>query len=136
MAVKEYNLVIPEGYEKRELPYFNEWIAALESGDYEQHLGKLCWDGKTYCCLGLLSKIQGRLTPTLRDGSSTNCPYALAEDNPCYPSLNQAGAFDSGVQCWVDDFPLYSLAGCNDYGLHFKQIAEIIKALWKPSTTN
>lgn len=36
-----------------------KWIAALESGKYQQAKGKLKRVGDTYCCLGVLCDISG-----------------------------------------------------------------------------
>jgi hypothetical protein len=35
-----------------------KWIKALRSGEYEQGIGRLHYDGK-YCCLGVLMAVQG-----------------------------------------------------------------------------
>lgn len=44
---------------KKELK--ERWIAALESGEYEKGKDALCCDGETYCCLGVLAQIEGRM---------------------------------------------------------------------------
>ena len=74
-----YELIIPDDYQKKELPYFKEWTEALDSGSYSQTSGQLCetisYPESTqtcYCCLGVLSKIQGRLTANNTDGLLVN----------------------------------------------------------------
>jgi hypothetical protein len=133
METNKYNLVLPEGYERKELPYFNEWIAALESGEYEQCTGFLCNRNK-YCCLGVLSKVQGRLSANGTDDfGPTNLLYRT---NPCFDQLKASGSFPDGVYVYRDNSRYGSLSVCNDVGFTFKEIAEIIKQIWKPSSTN
>jgi hypothetical protein len=129
----ETKVITPEGYQKVELPYFNEWIAALESGKYMQTRETLCSGGK-YCCLGVLSKVQGRLSAAGYDGLSIN---VLNDDNPCFPQLNSHGQFPLGVKVITPQgSTLYMLTSCNDAGLPFEEIANIIKQIWKPKATN
>ena len=91
----KFELVIPDDYQKKELPYFKEWTEALDSGSYSQTSGQLCetisYPESTqtcYCCLGVLSKIQGRLTANNRDGSDPDSTYYLSHQNPIYPFLS------------------------------------------------
>jgi hypothetical protein len=132
METIDYELKIPEGYERIELPFFNEWVKALESGEYEQGYRNLCLNNK-YCCLGVLSKVQGRLRP---DGTDNErCWATLADDNPCFTQLHQVGLLPEGVEVVFEHQGHNSLVVCNDSGLTFRQIANIIKALWKPINT-
>jgi hypothetical protein len=131
METKQYQLVLPEGYERKELPYFNEWIAALESDEYKQGYHKL-FDtaNKSYCCLGVLSKVQGRLT---EDGCDSNNVLKAILDvtNPCYGMLDGSGSFPEGVSIKYGWSHLRNLTRCNDSGMTFKEIANIIKQIWK-----
>jgi hypothetical protein len=137
----KYELTTLEGYEKKELPYFNEWINALESGEYKQGRGMLvCVTTGAYCCLGVLSKIQGRLDPNTSDEDHPNVETyhsaGLTMSNPCYQQLSHLGAFPSDVSVRVIAHGrVHNLADCNDAKLTFKQIAEIIKQVWKPINT-
>jgi hypothetical protein len=144
METNKYELALPEGYEKQELPYFNEWVEALESGKYKQGEGVLC--GKKgeelqYCCLGVLSKIQGRLVQNPEnqdiygDGKDV-CGLSL--DNPCFTAIYNIGSFPDGVFVIIPETAdkvavrARTLAACNDNRLNFKEIANIIKQIWKP----
>jgi hypothetical protein len=128
METNGYTITFPEGYEKKELPYFNEWVKALESGEYTQGASAL-QTGNRYCCLGVLSKIQGRLVNECDDGYR----LMLAKNNPCRLQLGQMGNFPEGVTVTIPRHsPFNTLVHCNDNDLSFNQIAEIIKQIWKP----
>lgn len=136
----KFNINVPDNYEKRKLPFFKKWVSALESGTFRQCTGTLC-DSKnsrlTYCCLGVLSKIQGRLIKnnvSYEDKSETD--VSLNDDNPCYDVLAGDGTFPCDVYVGRGDGDFYkrawSLISCNDdLGLSFKDIAKIIKTLYK-----
>jgi hypothetical protein len=151
METIKYELTLPEGYEKKELLYFNEWIAALESGEYKQGTGVLCrgtGEELKYCCLGILSKIQGRLISSpdhngvYYDDAGLREACGLAKDNPNFPYIYGLGKFPEDVTVLVQlgDGGLYerakTLSFCNDQKVSFKEIAEIIKQVWKPNSTN
>jgi len=131
---------LPKGYERIELPFYDEWIEALESGEYKQGIGELTLPDGCYCCLGVLSKIQGRLTPFMayqhRDGGSDGPTRVLADSNPCYPVLCDSGMFPEGVTVSHSNgknaFRAVSLMELNDRGATFNQIATVIKTIWKP----
>ncbi len=136
-----YTLTLPDNYVPPPLPGGKQWVEALRSGLYQQCTGQLC-DGTGYCCLGVLSKVQGRLTPRQdlplsqsKDGSvgSSNGAFLiLAEDNPLFPALRGSGMFPSaGIKVTIEanDKPR-ELSGLNDAGLTFPQIADIIEAVW------
>jgi hypothetical protein len=124
-------LVTPKGYEKKELPYFNEWVKALRSGEYKQGVGTLFRDNK-YCCLGVLSKVQGRLTAEGSDHNSTTAGW-LSHTNPCNSAFGSWGSFDEGVWLFLEDRKegLTGLTDVNDAGATFEEIATIIETLWK-----
>jgi hypothetical protein len=135
-----YELIIPEGYEKKELPYFKEWTEALDSGSYSQTSGQLCetisYPESTqtcYCCLGVLSKIQNRLNANNRDGSDLDSTYYLSHQNPIYPFLGENGTFPAGivVKRPNGDNILHNLAELNDNNFSFSQISQVIKEIWK-----
>ena len=134
-----YELIIPEGYEKKELPYFKEWTEALDSGSYSQTSGKLCETisylestETCYCCLGVLSKIQGRLTANNRDGSDLDSTYYLSFENPIYRFLGENGTLPAGIAVkGRRGNILHNLAELNDNEFSFSQISEVIKQIWK-----
>lgn len=129
---REYILVLGPAYEKRPFPGLNKWLEALRSGNYEQGKARLWTAGSnSYCCLGVLSKIQGRLTDNGFDGS--NC-YTLADSNPRYPELRSNGGLPKEVYFKTDlegtDEHYTSLADLNDSGMSFKEIAELLELVF------
>ena len=135
------NLIInlPEGYEPVHLPMRDEWIAALTSGEYKQMTGFLCFasgDECRYCCLGVLSKIQGRLSYD-KDLIGCGCDKIdgytdiLSPCNPLYEYFNNVGFFPKNVSVTYKKSENVSLASLNDEGATFAEIAEVIKTIWK-----
>lgn len=124
-------LTLPEDYRKTKLPFFDEWVAALKSGEYKQGRRSLCSDtdgDKKYCCLGVLSQIQERLLID-KDGRYTDMGAmgGLNRDNPCFSQLQHYGTFP-GARC--DDWG--SLASINDSReFSFEDIAEVIEHIWE-----
>lgn len=114
-----YQLTFPESYVKPKLLRRDRWVEALRSGEYQQGPGFLKRNGR-YCCLGVLAEIE-RVLP--REIASCLPPIA-----PQYQELCSCGDFPEGVNVDGDS---YSLACCNDTGLNFHQIAEIICAVWE-----
>lgn len=148
---KDFEIILPDNYEKVELgPIKDKWLKALRSGRYPQGFGRLRTASGGYCCLGVLSKIQKRLDDN--NGTCFDGPYDhtagsprstcfLSDNNPVIRALDINGAFPKGVSVknikpsYINNFsPLsncLSLADCNDDGMSFKQIAEIIDTIWK-----
>lgn len=112
-----------------------KWVAALRSGKYKQTQNRLASvDSATgevtgYCCLGVaceLAKAAGVDIPTYVGGGGRSLFYG-----------NEETTLPSSVQRWlgVDDDEVdlkyagkdTSLAGLNDGGKSFKQIARIIE---------
>ncbi len=148
---------LPSGYRKKKLPGLKDWVAALNSGKYRQGSSHLCVkdNGRfKYCCLGVLSKVQGRLSEVDEDTKGDK-PYAggvaatsyLHSSNPVYSILSQSGYFPAGVVVNVFDkrnvdpignpnfyhSAACSLVGLNDdLGLSFKDIAKVLQILFKP----
>ena len=130
---------IPKDYSPISLPSFNEWVRKLESGKIKQTSQTLCTAGKkslSYCCLGVLSKIQNRLKKDscgcFLDGSNK---YYLSTQNPNYAVFGYAGDFPDHVKVSVHknfaDRRRENLASLNDDGFSFKDIAKVIKLIWK-----
>ena len=135
---KKITVTLPPGYEKPSLPWFDTWINALESGNYRRVDGLLTGpvgeDSRTgYCCLGVLSKVQGRLGKDGCDGR-TSAVTVLSTNNPSVKSgiMSTKGSFPRGVKIVDSDGYVYeTLARMNDKGYSFKVIAGIIKQIWK-----
>lgn len=136
--MKKYTLEIPKGYKKIPLPGRDEWLKALRSGKYKQTDGALRKqeeynDECQYCCLGVLSKIQGRLTDEgcdlfeREDGDSV-----LHPTNPFYSIFEECGYLPENVK-FIDDRDVehISLTTINDHGYTFTQIADVIEAVWE-----
>lgn len=148
---KDFEIILPDNYEKVELgPIKDKWLKALRSGRYPQGFGRLRTASGGYCCLGVLSKIQKRLADN--NGTCFDGPYDhtarsplstcfLSDDNPVVGALGNNGAFPKGVSVKIiqpsnaNNFsPLnicLSLTDCNDDGMSFKQLAEVIDIIWK-----
>ena len=149
----KFEITIPKGYRRKPLPYFQEWVDALESGKFHQTSGTLCMSNGSklsHCCLDVLSKVQGRLkrdkkcmdwydqSPLFCKANKDNNDFLrsdcdLANDNPCFKSLGRSGRFPKGVKLITDDREtITNLISCNDYGhLSFKEIAQVIRCIWK-----
>lgn len=138
------NLHKPDNWKKIPLPYIRAWTTALRSGEFKQGAGLLKSDLR-YCCLGVLSHIQGRLAETnpnhWTDGASPGdhrSVGSLLEDNPCVlAGLKPDGAFPVGI--WIERRAEFgggsatfgSLACANDAGVSFADIANAIDALYQ-----
>lgn len=138
-------LILPEDYQKVELPFFNEWIAALKSGNYKQGTRYLYHPGRnTYCCLGVLARVQSEMgipTPELNLTEQSAYFYpALDLGNLCYPILSDNGKLPADVSVklktpvkWIATTRI--LAEINDNSLaNFEEIAKIIEAVYRPVT--
>jgi hypothetical protein len=132
-----YTMIIPEDYQKIPLPYFKEWTEALDSGSYLQaksrlyetivsNEGEVC----SYCCLGILSKIQGRLT---EDGRDIHSEHYLSSNNPNVNIFGTTGRFPAEITVKLGDFntKILSLSHLNDLGVPFSEISKVIKEIWK-----
>ena len=127
-------LILPDDYKPVKLPMRDEWITALLSGEYQQGKNFLFSDNK-YCCLGVLSRIQGRLTKT--SGSDffidgCNGSYiGLSYDNPVYQVLNSCGKLSKKIKVYFNKLRYGSLDLLNDNGVTFADIAKIIKFVYE-----
>lgn len=133
-----FEISLPTDYKKIKLPSFKKWVTALESGEYRQCTGTLCEriNGKLhYCCLGVLSKVQGRLQKTEHDDFTDHTPYSVATlstRNPLYDILGKEGDLPENVTVTRGTAIAHSLINCNDsLKLTFKDIAKIIRMLYK-----
>ena len=139
---KDHTIVIPDGYERIPLPFFNEWIAALESGKYKQGTMVLKDFSDGYCCLGVLSAVQGRLTENGCDTIHSQFNSLLYSDNPCAAVFGGFGDFPMAIKDATSTYAsragkqltnvLYGLTSLNDSGVPFSEIANVIKKVWKP----
>lgn len=131
---------------RRVLPFKMKWLNALRSGEFFQGMGSLRCEGAcegafhpspSYCCLGVLSKIQGRLSEDGEDGAGTFSLGTLSESNPCYLALEITGNFDfasgftNGLRVSLNGIKVNDLVDLNDKGASFEQIAKVIDLFWK-----
>lgn len=146
----EYIIGRPNGYKRKAIGNVKtEWIGALNSGRYPQITGSLCRKidkDKSkrkrlgYCCLGVLSKIQGRLVfynkEGWRDGADGVLSGSLHSRNPVAEKTSTSVNFPLDVNIVYKDIYgelhfFVNLIDCNDNGMSFKQIAYIINYLYK-----
>lgn len=139
----KYKLNIPAGYKRLPLPDKKKWTKALRSGKYKQAKEKLVDVDGSKCCLGVLCDLQGRLDKFVThdwfidsfDDVSIYEEEELSKDNPLYEYLNGAGDFPQDITVSMTNktgkpVEKVCLAWCNDNGLTFKQIANIIDKIW------
>lgn len=136
---EQFTVCTPDDYKKISLPYFHEWVAALKSGKYNQCIGQLCkpiLNKKLgYCCLGVLSKVQGSLQKNSDGNYSDNNKslHYLSFKNACYNVLYNNGKLPEGVKVENDYGQAGTLSICNDsLSLSFKDIAKVIETVFKP----
>lgn len=126
----DYKLHLPDGYEKKPLPGLKQWVEALRSGKYKQGKQALCKDGK-YCCLGVRCEVEGFEGIASGEYTSFGCDlFMLPSKSTAYPFISDSGDFPSGVRIAIGGLTSGALVGCNDSGLTFLQIADIIEAVW------
>ena len=133
--MNKIEIQFPINYTRNILPRRAEWVAALRSNEFAQGTGGLCEEGK-YCCLGVLSKTQGRLIEKgfhFCDGMSTQSSMLmLSEDNPVFRQLDRRGEFNTlGITVMMNDSPYTCLTELNDAGATFEEIANVIDQIWK-----
>lgn len=98
-----------------------KWLEALRSGQHKQAKGELFRD-KGYCCLGVLSLVQGRLTyvgDRARDGDANGSAIELDPTNPV-AFVGEHGVIDT-------DSAKRGLASLNDHGATFAELADVIE---------
>lgn len=108
------------------------WVEALRSGKYEQTQAYLA-DRSGFCCLGVACELAveaGIISPSFESGIHTNGVRRYENNVSCLPpavlnwlGLNsETGLFNEGTE---DE---ESLAGLNDNGKTFAEIADVIEA--------
>lgn len=127
-------IIKPDGYVRVPFPSYDgvtktKWVAELRSG-FPQTEGRLK-DGDGECCLGVLCRLQDRLSiapnGVWTDNGSTGW---LSSSNPYSGFFSISGSFPASCRVKVGKEYQESLAGCNDSGCSFDQIADIIDAFW------
>lgn len=115
-----------------------KWIKALRSGEYKQTTGNLCSLGEKgdstprFCCLGVLSELMPKIQKYDSPSGYRHYegePELLPEEVQDWSGVkSDDGVFDQPIPNPLDkDGVLYSLVECNDNGLDFKNIADIIE---------
>jgi hypothetical protein len=132
---------------------FNDWLAALRSGEYKQGRGTLCnaYDN-SYCCLGVLcetnklekdesdSLFVKYLTPNGKVESGVYPDYLVdCQKNPVvnmsnFPELVEKYKINESESEYCENSQLeYALAQLNyKYGVTFEDLATIIEASFTP----
>lgn len=120
--------------------YRAAWIKALRSGDYKQGRNYLCSDDH-YCCLGVLCDL---VAPDDWTGTGViryhqdNCSLPDEDIAIAVGMTNEIGGFDPNglpvaLHEWLrakdkDGTVPLSLAGMNDAGYPFSDIADVIES--------
>ena len=91
----------------------------MESGEYKQATHVL-FDGEGYCCLGVACEVVGGFTPTANESSGLLLSGQSEEVMNKLKFYGSLGQGELGLS--------KSLAGYNDKGKSFKEIAAMIRA--------
>lgn len=108
------------------------WVAALESGDYEQGVSLLAYeDGESmkYCCLGVLCELAVEAGVAIKRKVGNTVTYG---DNEYDATLPPVVMFWAGIEQEEGQFTdrlgdNKYLAALNDDGMPFTEIAGIIR---------
>lgn len=132
-----FKINIPTGYQKTALPGLTEWIAELSSGLPQTKSRLRSNDG--YCCLGVLSKVQGRLKLSDmvyvdKHESQSGC---LSRENPLTPYIGMHGQLPIDVSVSNGNSSAFYLTECNDeLGMTLPEIGELLNMLYYPVPKN
>lgn len=104
-----------------------KWLKALRSGEYRQGRGQLVTgDGKNFCCLGVLADVMGcEWQESEMDCDSSLVPILPKDRRPLAP---RGEDWLSAKKTGLSHKKQEQLAGMNDEGASFKQIASFIEA--------
>ena len=110
------------------------WVEALRSGDYKQTTGVL-YDGKGYCCLGVLCCLMGYKFEKA-EGSWSVVGSRKTKDDACklvppWEIVEKVGMASNNGQIYFDTDEYVVLAGMNDEGQSFETIADFIEENWQ-----
>jgi hypothetical protein len=127
--MSEISVTIPKDYKPVPLLWRDEWLAALRSGQFKKgRIYLFNQSDKTYCVLGVLSHVQGRV-PEAPNGKDLSC--GLNRDNPCFGVLSDHGLFPPAVKVESDAGEFSTLSSLNDTSdMSFQQIAKLIETLY------
>lgn len=116
-----------------------KWIKALRSGKYKQTEGSLGEEtednGNSYCCLGVACEIAGYkplkienrfyYDKTTRDDEESLLPQKAVKKYGFYN--NEGGIKEEYLSISIDSVGTLSLAGLNDGGWTFDEIADLVE---------
>lgn len=95
-----------------------QWVEALESGEYKQGQRNLCYEDK-YCCLGVACEVMGI------EGEEMAGFVYFKGNNIVLLEFEKLGL--RGMRGELASGPYASLASMNDSGKSFKEIAQFIR---------
>ncbi len=104
----------------------DKWVTALRSGKYKQTQGQLKSEDR-YCCLGVLCEISLQGTwkgRTYFTGHSTDNDSTVGLTVRDWSGLKESCGHLGNTE-------IHSLAGMNDEGSTFNEIADIIEKKWE-----
>lgn len=131
-----WTLNVPETYQKKPLAILNEWVAALRSGQYKQGQRYLRSCNDTYCCLGVLLDIEGTQWKITEGYDAYYAMNGKAESRHLYFGDSDVSTEGDISPCSVHDgVNVYNfLAGMNDAGLSFHDIATVLEHVYVQAT--
>lgn len=108
--------------------FIEEWLKALESGEYQQTTGVLkaeLQNGQhAYCCLGVACEVANK-TKARKVNVSVDNDQVLPSNMTSLLGISENGSFVVSIVFEGREFSC--LAEMNDYGVDFKEIAQIIR---------
>ena len=103
------------------------WVSALRSGEYEQCRGLLRRNNQ-FCCLGVLCDLYGK-EKGIEWVSDGNDRFVFLGSNDVLPAevVEWAGLPDHNPDIDYPDRYVTCIAGLNDHGADFEEIADVIE---------
>lgn len=131
-----WTLNVPETYQKKPLDILNKWVEALRSGKYKQGQRYLRSRNDTYCCLGVLLDLEGAQWELDRQ-----CSGYYAKNRPNDSLYLYFGDSDVSMDGAISPCSVHDgiearslLAGMNDAGLGFHDIATVLEHVYVQTT--
>jgi hypothetical protein len=130
---RRVTIELPNNYERKPLPGMNKWVEALRSGKYPQGRHALCREGK-FCCLGVKCELEGLAKKIVSEDSDVvycDTTASLPDQSESYYILGSNGLIPDCASVTLGVAMRLTLAGLNDKGATFEEIAFVIESLWR-----
>ncbi len=105
-----------------------KWVAALRSGEYTQGTGQLRDSANNFCCLGVLCNLHAQAHPAIAAKETNIFRYMGDRTDLPVAVMKWAGLPDAMGDTVKIGSATASLAGHNDNGRTFAEIADAIEA--------